>query len=100
MHGRGNGRGQVQDDQGEARMVRHDHAERAVTPLPEHLPRIETLVDIADKSCPCCAGALHVIGEDRAERLDIVPAQLRVLVVRRPAAPARTWWSRPRRRPG
>ena len=52
--------------------------------LPPHLPRIETLVDIEDKTCPCCAGVLHVIGEDRAERLDIVPAQLRVLVVRRP----------------
>nr|WP_295113304.1 IS66 family transposase [uncultured Caulobacter sp.] len=52
--------------------------------LPEHLPRIETLVDIEDKTCPCCSGALHLIGEDRAERLDIVPAQLRVLVVRRP----------------
>ena len=52
--------------------------------LPEHLPRIETLVDVDDKACPCCAGALHLIGEDRAERLDIVPAQLRVLVVRRP----------------
>lgn len=52
--------------------------------LPEHLPRIETIVDVTDKTCPCCAGALHLIGEDRAERLDIVPAQLRVLVVRRP----------------
>lgn len=58
--------------------------------LPAHLPRIETLVDIADKSCPCCSGALHVIGEDRAERLDIVPAQLRVLVVRRPKYACRT----------
>ena len=52
--------------------------------LPEHLPRIETVVDVEDKACPCCTGALHLIGEDRAERLDIVPAQLRVLVVRRP----------------
>ena len=52
--------------------------------LPEHLPRIETLVDVENKTCPCCSGALHLIGEDRAERLDIVPAQLRVLVVRRP----------------
>ena len=42
------------------------------------------VVDIEDQSCPCCRGALHVIGEDRAERLDIVPAQFRVLVVRRP----------------
>ena len=35
-------------------------------------------------TCPCCSGALHRIGEDVAERLDIVPAQFRVLVVRRP----------------
>jgi len=58
--------------------------------LPEHLPRIETIVDIQDRTCPCCSGALHPIGEDRAERLDIIPAQLRVLVVRRPKYACRT----------
>jgi len=58
--------------------------------LPAHLPRIETVVDIADKTCPGCRGALHKIGEDVAERLDIVPAQLRVLVVRRPKYACRT----------
>jgi transposase len=52
--------------------------------LPSHLPRVEMVVDVQDQSCPCCGGVLHVIGEDRAERLDIVPAQFRVLVVRRP----------------
>jgi transposase len=52
--------------------------------LPAHLPRIETLVDIASKICPGCSGQLHRIGEDLAERLDIVPAQFRVVVVRRP----------------
>ena len=52
--------------------------------LPAHLPRIENVVDIEDKACPCCRHALHVIGEDVAERLDIVPAQFRVLVTRRP----------------
>lgn len=52
--------------------------------LPAHLPRIEVVVDINDKACPCCGDALHVIGEDRAERLDIIPAQYRVLVTRRP----------------
>jgi transposase len=65
-------------------------AERATTrrinrgSLPAHLPRIETIIDIADKNCPCCKGPLHRIGEDVSERLDIVPAQFRVLVVRRP----------------
>lgn len=52
--------------------------------LPAHLPRIETVVDIESDICPCCSGKLHRIGEDVAERLDIVPAQFRVLVVRRP----------------
>ena len=52
--------------------------------LPVHLPRIEVVVDIDDKFCPCCRGDLHRIGEDRSERLDMVPAQFRVLVTRRP----------------
>jgi transposase len=52
--------------------------------LPAHLPRIETLIDIEDPTCPCCRNLLHRIGEDVSERLDIVPAQLRVLVMRRP----------------
>jgi transposase len=52
--------------------------------LPAHLPRIEMVVDVADKTCPCCGGSLHQIGEDRAEMLDYIPAQLRVKVMRRP----------------
>ena len=58
--------------------------------LPAHLPRIEQVVDIEDKSCPCCSGVLHRIGEDVAERLDVIPAQFRVLVVRRPKYACRT----------
>src|SRR3954468_4900077 len=52
--------------------------------LPAHLPRVEVLVDLEDKSCPCCGGAMHVIGEDTSEMLDVVPAVLRVRVIRRP----------------
>src|SRR4051794_25002265 len=52
--------------------------------LPAHLPRVEMLVDVEDKSCPCCGGAMHVIGEDTSEMLDVAPAQLRVRVIRRP----------------
>lgn len=58
--------------------------------LPAHLPRIETVVDVTSTICPCCSGTLHRIGEDVAERLDIVPAQFRVLVVRRPKYACRT----------
>ena len=52
--------------------------------LPAHLPREEIVIEPEAKSCPCCGGALHVIGEDRSERLDKVPAKLRVIVTRRP----------------
>ena len=52
--------------------------------LPEHLPRYEVLIDVEKRDCPCCGGTLHAIGELRTEQLDIVPAQLRVRVTRRP----------------
>lgn len=52
--------------------------------LPAHLERIEQVVDVEDKACPCCGGALHQIGEDVSERLDVVPTTFRVLVTRRP----------------
>lgn len=45
--------------------------------LPMHLPRIEIVVDLEDKTCSCCQGELHRIGEDKSERLDLVPAQFR-----------------------
>jgi transposase len=52
--------------------------------LPAHLPRVEIVIDVEDKRCPCCGGAMHVIGEDVSEMLDIVPALYRVKVIRRP----------------
>ncbi|MBV1688430.1 IS66 family transposase [Novosphingobium sp. G106] len=52
--------------------------------LPSHLERIEQVVDVEDKACPCCGGALHQIDEDVSERLDVVPTTFRVLVTRRP----------------
>jgi transposase len=58
--------------------------------LPPHLPRVEMVVDIDDHDCPCCGNALHRIGEDSSERLDMVPAQMRVLIVRRPKYACRT----------
>lgn len=52
--------------------------------LPADLPREEILIDVADKTCRCCGGALHAIDEDVSQRLDLVPARFRVLVTRRP----------------
>lgn len=52
--------------------------------LPDHLPLVEVVIAPASTTCPCCAGPLHLIGEDVARRLDVVPAQYRILVTRRP----------------
>ncbi|WP_114391507.1 IS66 family transposase [Notoacmeibacter marinus] len=50
--------------------------------LPKHLERVEVVIE-PDISCTCGAER-HVIGEDVSERLDIIPAQFRVIVTRRP----------------
>jgi len=52
--------------------------------LPAHLPRIEVVIEPETTSCPCCGGSMHVIGEEKSERLDVIPAQHRILVTRRP----------------
>jgi transposase len=52
--------------------------------LPAHLPRIEVVIAPERTVCPCCQGTMHVIGEERSERLDVIPAQYRILVTRRP----------------
>ena len=50
----------------------------------DHLPHEEVVVEPESKACPCCGGALHIIGEDTSKRLDKVPAKVRVIVTRRP----------------
>ena len=52
--------------------------------LPKELPRIERVIEPKDIRCPCGCGQMVNIGEDRTERLDIVPAQFRVVVTIRP----------------
>lgn len=52
--------------------------------LPAHLPRIERVIEPESTLCPCGCGEMAKIGEDVSERLDVIPAQFRVLVTRRP----------------
>ncbi len=54
------------------------------------MPRIEEVIEPASLICPSGCGVMHKIGEDRSERLDIVPAQLRVIVTVRPKYACRT----------
>ena len=51
--------------------------------LPEHLPRIIETIAPGSTVCPCCGEAMHEIGADESQRLDVVPAQFRVIVTRR-----------------
>ena len=59
-------------------------ARRNRSNLRESLTRIEQVVEPDSLMCPYGCGMIHKIGEDRTERLDIVPAQLRLIVTVRP----------------
>jgi transposase len=52
--------------------------------LPAHLPRVDVTIAPEDTNCPCCRLPMHVIGEETSERLDVIPAQFRVIVTHRP----------------
>jgi transposase len=58
--------------------------------LPAHLPRVEVVLAPEATACPCCQGPLVEIGVDAAERLDVIPAQFRVIVTKRPKLACRT----------
>lgn len=55
-------------------------------PLPKDLPREVVIHDIADedKVCDCCQGELHCIGEDKNEKLEFIPAKVKVIEHVRP----------------
>ena len=52
--------------------------------LPEGLPRVERVIEPDTIVCPCGCGDMVKIGEDRSERLDVIPAQYQVIVTVRP----------------
>jgi transposase len=48
--------------------------------LPENLPRVEVVHDIPEEEKICaCGGEMEKIGEDVSEKLDIIPAVIRVI---------------------
>ena len=55
-------------------------------PLPKDLPREQIVHDIPEleKQCDCCGGELHKMGEDVSEKLDFVPAKVKVIEYIRP----------------
>lgn len=59
-------------------------AQRNKGNLPDHLERVEEVIEPESTACPCGCGEMVKVGEDRTERLDVVPAQFRVVVTVRP----------------
>ena len=57
---------------------------RKARALPEHLPRVERVLEPENIVCPCGCGDMVRIGEDRSERLDYIPARYQVIVTVRP----------------
>ena len=47
--------------------------------LPTDLPRETIIHDIDDKTCDCCGNTLHKMGEERSEKLEFIPAQVKVI---------------------
>jgi len=57
----------------------HTRKKRGRKPLPKDLSRIDIIHDLSDKEKQCACGAcLSRIGEEVCEKLDYIPAQLRV----------------------
>jgi transposase len=70
------------DPAAERRRSEKRRSERGSLPL--HLPRLDVTITPEDTSCPCCRAPMHEIGEETSRRLDVIPAQFRVVVTHRP----------------
>ena len=58
----------------------HKRRKAGRKPLPDNLPRIEVIHDIAESQKQCACGApLSRIGEEVCEKLDIIPAKVQVI---------------------
>ena len=68
------------DDDGTERKLKRPRrpAVRNIGALPKHLPRCEEVIEPGTTVCPCCSGALHRIGAETREALDVIPASVRV----------------------
>jgi len=66
--------------------IRYSRSKPKRKPLPKDLPRETILHDLTDdeKVCDDCSSDLHKIGEDKAEKLEFIPAQVKVIEHVRP----------------
>ena len=70
---------QVQQEPERVPVRAHSRVKRGRKPLPPDLPRVEVIHDIPEEQKICgCGEALTRIGEEVCEKLEIIPAQVRV----------------------
>ena len=72
------------DDDDDTQTITYERRKPKRKSLPENLPRETIVHDVEDKHCDCCGHELHKIGEDISEKLEIIPAQLKVIEHVRP----------------
>ncbi len=71
--------------EGSQQVAAHTRNKPVRRPLPKQMPRIRQLVDISEEEKICgCGHELSRIGEEKSEKLDIVPPRLRVIEQIRP----------------
>jgi len=75
---------QAQAADGDAPKRKRAKAKRKSRDLPDSLPRIEEVIEPECLECPCGCGLMHKIGEDRSIRIDVIPAQHRIIETIRP----------------
>ena len=76
-----------QDGEAEPRR-RQRRSARPGARFPAHIERRVDVIEPDSTLCPCGCGEMTKIGEDRSERLDIVPARFLVIETVRRAMPA------------
>ena len=74
----------VDDEPTTTQTITYQRKKPTRKPLPKDLPREEIIHDIADKYCDCCGHELHQMGEDRSEKLEFIPASVKVIEHIRP----------------
>ena len=72
---------EVEKEAGEIKVTSYVRRKRGRKPLPANLAREEIIHDIpeGEKVCSCCGAKLVRIGEEVSEKLEIIPAKIRVI---------------------
>jgi transposase len=72
---------EIQAAEDEIKVANHTRKKPRRRPLPEDFPR-ETIIHelpLEQQVCDCCGGTLHWIGDEISEKLDYIPAKIKVI---------------------